>query len=74
VSQDDTDSNVSETVEPASMGLDVDSYLLDMPLPPLLDIPLPPLLGSSGSSEDFLKGGSWDLDLGLTFNLGYTFP
>jgi hypothetical protein len=66
VSEDDTDSNVSETVEPASLDLDVDSYLLDMPLPPQLDSP--------GSSADFWKGGSWDLDLGLNFNLGSTFP
>jgi hypothetical protein len=66
VSEDDTNSNVSETVEPASLDLDVDSYLLDMPLPPLLDSP--------GSNADFWKGGSWDLDLCLNFNLGSTFP
>jgi hypothetical protein len=74
VSEDDTDSDISETVDPATLDLDVDSYLLDMPLPPLMDMTLPPLLDSPGSSADFWKGGSWDLDLSLDFNFGSTFP
>jgi hypothetical protein len=38
VSEDDTDSNVSETLDPASLDLDVDQYLLEMPLSPMLDM------------------------------------
>jgi hypothetical protein len=50
VSEDYTDSNASETVEPASLDLDVEAYLVDMPLIPLLDSP--------GTNTEFWKGGS----------------
>jgi hypothetical protein len=72
VSEDDTDSAISETVDPASLDFAVDSYLRDLPLSLLLDMTLlPSLLDSPGSSAGFWKGGNWDLDLGL-FNLGST--
>ncbi len=73
VSEDDTNSNVSETLDPASLDLDVGQYLLEMPLSPMLDMTLlPSMLNSPGSSADFWGSGDWNLDLGVDHNLGST--
>ncbi len=75
VSKDDTDSNVAETLDPASLDLDMDQSLLEMPLSPMLDMTLlPSMLNSPGSSADFWGSGVWNLDLGVDHNLGSTFP
>jgi hypothetical protein len=75
VSEDDTDSNVSETLDPASLELDVDQYLLDMPMYTMLDMTLlPSMLNSPGSSADIWGSGVWSLDLGVDNNLGSTLP
>jgi hypothetical protein len=75
VSEDDTDSNVSETLDLTSLDLDVDQYLLEMPLSPMLDMTLlPSMLNSPGSTADFWGSGVWNLDLGVDHNLGSTFP
>jgi hypothetical protein len=61
VSEDDTDSDASETLDPASLELDLDQYLLDMPMSTMLDMSqLPPMPISSGSSADIWGDGVWD--------------
>ena len=73
VSEDDTDSNVSETLDPASLELNVDQYLLDMPMSTMLDTSLlPSMLNSPGSSANFWGSGVWSLVLGVDNNLGST--
>ena len=60
VSEDDTDSDVSETLDPASLELDLDQYLLDMPMSTMLDMSLlPTMLISPGSSTDIWGNGVW---------------
>ena len=75
VSEDDTDSDVSETLDPASLDLNLDQHLLDMPMSTMLDMSLlPSMLNSPGSSADIWGSGVWSLDLGVDHNLGSTLP
>jgi hypothetical protein len=66
VSEDNTDSNESETVEAADLDLDVEAYVVDRPLVPLPDSP--------GTSADYWRGDYSDQNLGMDFTLGSTFP
>ena len=75
VSEDDTDSDVSETLDPASLELDLDQYLLDMPMSTMLDMSLlPTMLISPGSSADIWGNGVWSEEWGVDHNLGSILP